>query len=114
MREMSLVVSAGGGATVASEMEGRERLFDNNACLVLTLVLDDTMVPATDGVEEVPPVPQSCESTCIMGGTGCVGANDHPAWESPSIEVWSPTVPRLLLRTKAPLWWTGGVGAVRW
>jgi hypothetical protein len=38
-------------------MEGRGRPFDDDACLVLASVLDDTVVPATDGVEEVPPVP---------------------------------------------------------
>ena len=53
MREMSVAVSAGGGATVASEMEGRGRPPDDD----VGLVLEDTVVPATDGVEEVPPVP---------------------------------------------------------
>ena len=57
MREMSVAVSAGGGATVASEMEGRGQPLDDDACLVPAPVLEDTVVPATDRVEEVPPVP---------------------------------------------------------
>ena len=99
---------------MALEMEGRGRLLDDDGCMVLSLVLDDMVVPATDGVKEGPPVPWSRESMWTMGGTGCVGANDHPAWESPAIEVWLPKVPRLLLRTKALSWWVDGVGTARW
>ena len=57
MQLMSMVVSSRGGVAVALEMEWRGRMFDDDGCLVLALVLDDTVVPATDGVEEVPPVP---------------------------------------------------------
>ena len=99
---------------MASEMEGREWLLDDDGCLVLASVLDATVVPATDGVEEVPPVPWSRESTRTMVGTGYVESDHHPAWESPAIKAWSPTVPRMLLWTEAPPWWMGGVGATRW
>ena len=79
MRATSMVVISRGGAAMASEMEGRRRLLDNGGCLVLALVRDETVVPATDGVKEVPPVPWSRESTWTMGGMGCVGADNHPA-----------------------------------
>ena len=42
---------------MASEMEGRGRPLDDDVCLVPASVLEDTVVPATDGVEEVPPMP---------------------------------------------------------
>jgi hypothetical protein len=83
---MSRAVSLGGGTTAASEMDSRGWLLDNG-CPVLVLVLEDTMVPAADGVEEVPSVPWSRES--IRTATECVGVAGHLAWESPTTKVWS-------------------------
>ena len=97
---------------MASEMEGMWGLLDSD-CPVLALVLEDTVVPVTDGVEEVLPVLWSRESPMTMGGTECVEASNHPAWKSPSIKVWPQTVPWLLLPTKAPPWWMGRVWATR-
>ena len=114
MRATSMAMSSLGGAAVASEMEGRGRLLEDDGCLVLASVLDDTPVPATDRVEEVLSVLWSLESTWTLGGTGCVGADDYPTWEFPAIKVWSLTVPQLPLRTKAQSWWTDRVGAAWW